>query len=211
MILTVPTPKRESNTLVQRLERFLDRGGRAPRLVVVHRLDRETSGLLVFARDRRTGEGLMAQFREHSPERVYHALVRGHLSRDEGTFDTHLVTGKSLTRYSTRQPDTGERAITHFRVEARLDDASLVAARLETGRRNQIRAHFAEAGHPVLGDQRYRAAAARHPRWPHARLALHAGSLAFRHPVTHELLRFETPLPREFLAFLRGGAKPGKA
>lgn len=211
MLLTVPTPKGEQNTLVQRLERFLDRGGRGPRLTVVHRLDRETSGLLAFGRDRRSGEDLVAQFRAHTPERVYHALVRGLLSRDEGTFDTQLLTGKSLTRYSTHEPGVGERAVTHYRVEARLDDATLVAARLETGRRNQIRAHFAEAGHPVLGDQRYKPELARHPRWRHSRLALHAGLLALRHPVTHEALRFETPLPREFTAFLRGSPRPGKA
>ena len=211
MVLTVPTPKREPNTLVQRLERFLDRSGRAPRLTVVHRLDRETSGLLVFARDRRSGEDLIAQFREHTPERMYHALVRGRLPLDEGTFDTQLLTGKSLTRYSTREQGVGERAVTHYRVETRLDDACLVAVRLETGRRNQIRAHFAEAGHPVLGDRRYRVESARHPRWPHARLALHAGVLGFRHPLTHEQLRFEAPLPREFAAFLRGSTRPGGA
>lgn len=202
MILTVPTPRGERNTLVQLIERYLDRG-RPHRLAIVHRLDRETSGLLVFAKDRRTGEALQAQFREHRPERLYVALVAGLLERDRGTFESRLETNRGLTRYSSRD-GSGERAVTHYEVEARLSGATRVRARLETGRRNQIRVHFAEARHPVLGDRRYRPDLSAHPSWPHERLALHAAVLGFTHPVTGEALRFESPVPREFGAVVRG-------
>lgn len=208
-ILTVPTARGESNTLVQRLRRHLGRGRPfAPRLTVVHRLDREVSGLLVFARSEATAQALQADFARHRPEREYAALVAGVLPRDAGTFASRLVTGKGLQRFSTERDDIGEEAVTHYRVERRLAAATLVTVRLETGRRNQIRVHFAEAGHPILGETRYRPDLARHPAWSAGRLALHARLLAFVHPTTGQALRFESPLPSEFVAFLRR-AQPG--
>ena len=203
MVLTVPTPRGERNTMVQLVERYLERRGSRRPLTVVHRLDRETSGLLVLAKDRASGEKLERQFRAHSPERVYRAIVAGTLARDHGTFDSFLATSKSLTRFSTEDRASGERAITHYESEEKLRGATLIMARLETGRRNQIRAHFAEAGHPVLGDRRYRPELARHAGWTYPRLALHAATLGFVHPSTGESLRFDSPLPREFTAFLR--------
>ena len=100
--------------------------------------------------------------------------------------------------------DKGELAITHYKVQHRFQDATLVSVRLETGRRNQIRVHLAEHGHPVLGDQRYQPEQAAHTRWPYKRLALHARVLGFVHPVTGEKLRFEAALPPEFDKFSRG-------
>jgi 23S rRNA pseudouridine1911/1915/1917 synthase len=112
-----------------------------------------------------------------------------------------------LNRFSTDDESIGQLAITHYRVVAHLDGATVVQVRLETGRRNQIRVHFAEAGHPVLGDPRYEAELARHPRWPHQRLALHARLLGFEHPVTGQALRLESPLPAEFERFLKASAR----
>jgi 23S rRNA pseudouridine1911/1915/1917 synthase len=97
----------------------------------------------------------------------------------------------------------GELAITHYRVITRYSDSTLVAVNLETGRRNQIRVHFAEMGHPILGDVRYEKDRAFHPNWPYKRLALHARMLGFSHPVTRRELRFETELPEEFKKFSR--------
>jgi len=152
-ILTVPTDRGEGNTLVQRLRRHLA-GGRslAPRLTVVHRLDRDVSGLLVFARSAPAAAALQADFARHRPEREYVALVAGALPLDSGTFASRLVTGKGLQRFSTERDGVGEEAVTHYRVERRLGSATLVRVRLQTGRRNQIRVHFAEAGHPILGE-----------------------------------------------------------
>lgn len=203
-VLTVPTDRGEEGALVHALGDYLGRGRTRRRVEVVQRLDREASGLLVFAKDPDTERRLREQFEARKPEREYVALVAGAPAIAEGTFRSRLATGLGLRRYSTRGA-RGEEAVTHYRVERALAGASLVRVRLETGRRNQIRVHFAEAGHPVLGDRRYAPERARHPRWPYRRLALHASVLGFRHPVTAEPLRFESPLTRAFREFLGGG------
>jgi len=187
--------------------RYLNRRGHRGQAAVVHRLDRGTSGLLVFGKNPRIGRELQAQFRVRKAEREYAAIVAGSLERNEGTFASRLGTTTSLRRYSVRpsrdgQGEEGESAVTHFRVERKLREATYVRVRLETGRRNQIRVHFAEAGHPVLGDERYHAGVARHPAWTANRLALHAAILGFEHPHSRERLRFESPLPPEFERFL---------
>jgi 23S rRNA pseudouridine1911/1915/1917 synthase len=201
-VLTVPTDRGETNTLLDALSRSLQRRGHRGRLTVVHRLDWGTSGLLVFGKNPRLARELQAQFRVRKAERKYAAIVAGRVECQAGTFDTRLGTTQSLRRYSVRQDGAGERAVTHYRVARRLGDATYVRVTLETGRRNQIRVHFSEAGHPVLGDERYAVDAARHPGWRHKRLALHASVLGFEHPRTHERLRFESPLPIEFETFL---------
>lgn len=199
-ILTVPTDHGEKNTLLGALNVYLSR--RRGRAAVVHRLDRGTSGLLVFAKNARIANELIAQFRVHKAEREYAAIVAGKLSAPTGTFHTRMGTTKSLQRYSTEDEEEGEIAITHYRVERELSGATYVRVRLETGRRNQIRVHFADAGHPVLGDERYRTDRSYHPGWRANRLALHAAILGFDHPRTKEALRFESPLPDEFERFL---------
>jgi 23S rRNA pseudouridine1911/1915/1917 synthase len=133
------------------------------------------------------------------------AITAGVLDQDEGTFESLLATDRDLNRFSTEDAEIGQRAVTHFRVMKRLTDATLVRVWLETGRRNQIRVHFAEAGHPVLGDPRYEPRRAAHPRWRSKRLALHARQLGFDHPVTGKHLRFVSPLPVEMERFLRQG------
>lgn len=202
MVLTQPTERGESNTLLDLLGRYLARGGGRQRPLLVHRLDRETSGLLVVAKTPRAAEGLERQFRAHTAEREYLAILAGSLKRADGTIESLLATNQGLTRYSTEDERSGERAITHFEVRGRKHGATTVRVWLETGRRNQIRVHFAEAGHPVLGDRRYRPETARHPLWPHARLALHAAVLGLAHPVTGRALRWESPPPAAFRPFL---------
>jgi 23S rRNA pseudouridine1911/1915/1917 synthase len=183
--------------------RLLQRRGHRARLSVVHRLDRGTSGLLVFGKNPRVARELIAQFRVHKAEREYGAFVAGRVTSDAGTFESRLGTTRSLRRYSVEAKQSGgERAVTHYRVEERFAEATFVRVTLETGKRNQIRVHFAEAGHPVLGDERYGVDVARNAAWRYKRLALHAMSLGFEHPRTRERLRFESPLPSEFESFL---------
>lgn len=181
------TPAYGGACLVDLLEAHLDRErfGRH-RLAVIHRLDRETSGLLVFSRSPRVTARLAAQFAGHRVEREYVAVVAGALATDSGTIC---------------EPLEGKRAVTHFTVLARRDDATTLAVRLETGRRNQIRRHFAARGHPVIGDTRFDALRAPHPAWPLTRIALHARVLGFQHPITKEVLRFEAPVPPPFAVF----------
>ncbi len=199
-ILTVPTELQEERTLVDEVTRYL---GDHTRALVVHRLDRETSGLLVFAKQSNIAGALQDQLRLRAPDRVYLALVAGVMKDDSGQYESYLATSKRLSRYSVQNPDGGEHAITHFAVDERLADTTLVRVKLDTGRRNQIRVHLAEADHPIIGDRRYRPNVSKHPDWPHTRLALHAHILGFQHPISGEDLRFVSEMPRTFQTFVK--------
>lgn len=202
-VLTVPTDHGESNTLIDAVTRYLSHQRRQPKAHAVHRLDRGTSGLLVFGKSRAIADQLQDQFRQRKPEREYVALVIGTVSPPAGTFESRLSTNQRLQRFSSGDWDEdSEHAITHYRTERTVNGATLVRVNLETGRRNQIRVHFSEAGHPVLGDPRYESAKAQHKLWIASRIALHAAILGFVHPVSKKPLRFESPLPVEFVRFL---------
>jgi len=208
-VLTVPTERDEASALVHALSRYLSRGPRITRrAALVHRLDRDTSGLLVFAKRREVADALKNQFRDRKPEREYLAILAGHLERKRGTIEGYLATDPRLNQYTTPHAERGKLAVTHYEVLQEVPRASLVRVRLETGRRNQIRVHFAERGHPVLGDVRYEPERATHPRWTWRRLALHAGVLGFTHPETGRKVRFESPPPEEFGRFLGAAREP---
>lgn len=201
--LTVPSPKRERNTLIQRVADYLSRRqrGRQARVWAVHRLDRNVSGVIVFARTPDVVSALRQTFADHKPERTYLAIVAGVMADNSGEFRSQLGPGEGLRVRSLPDGETGQLAVTRYRVERRWPDATLVQVQLETGRRNQIRVHFSEAGHPVLGDTLYAPERARHDRWPYPRLALHAEHLTFVHPVTGETCEFQVPWPEEFEEF----------
>lgn len=196
-VLTVPTPRRERNTLVQLVSNALRR-----EVHVVHRLDRDTSGLLVFAKSERAARTLMDRWREDH-ERIYAAIVHGVVKRDESVIESRLTTTRNLDRRSTRAHEQGgEDARTKYKVVTRVKDATLLDVELDTGRRNQIRVHMAELGHPILGDDRYARGARPHPEWREARLALHARLLVLVQPRTRERLKLESPLPEAFTRFM---------
>jgi 23S rRNA pseudouridine1911/1915/1917 synthase len=202
-LLTVPTPKREGNTLIGNVNRWLERQQPGVQAYCVHRLDRGVSGLLIFAKSLEMAHALRSQFQARKPHRKYAAIVAGQVSATSGTFRSYLKTDEALNRYSTNDPEGGELAITHYEVREQFADAAIVSVQLETGRRNQIRVHFAEAGHPILGDPRYRSREAQHRYWPYSRLGLHAESLGLIHPVTGEPLQYVAPWPQEFRDFRR--------
>ena len=194
-LLSVPTPLREKeDSLVERLlESERERGVRNPALYALNRLDRDTSGLLLFARSRRAFEGLEPQFKTRTIERLYTAVATGAVEPDQGRFESRLVEDpRNLRMHSTRRPGEGKEAITEYRVTERLSGATVLAVRLRTGRRNQIRVHLAEAGHPLVGDRQYGK-----PSRLIGRTALHARSLRFIHPVTGKTVAFESTLPRD--------------
>ena len=148
-------------------------------------------------------EVLHEQFAARKPEREYQAILSGNVVQDAGRFESYLATGKNLSRYSTHNDRRGELAITHYRVLGRPPGFTHVAVRLETGRRNQIRVHCAEVGHPVLGDPRYRADLACGSFWRFKRMALHAATLGFEHPKSRTMMQFESKLPIEMQEFLK--------
>jgi 23S rRNA pseudouridine1911/1915/1917 synthase len=183
-----------------------------PRLRIVQRLDKETSGLVVFARTVDAERGLGMQFRKHTVTRRYLAVVPGIATAQ--TIRSVLVPDRGDGRRgSTTMPRTGKEAITHITVEETLPGYTLLSCRLETGRTHQIRIHLAELGHPVCGESVYNRrvhaeAAADESGAP--RLALHAAELGFVHPITEEAMHWEMPPPadlREFLDKLRGGPR----
>ena len=190
------------------LLRRVDRSGRDAKLGVVHRLDKETSGLMVFARSAQAQRSLAALFRAHDMERVYHAIVHGALEarriesafvldRGDGLRGSHGL----FRRSSGPPPAAARRAVTHVAPVERLARATLVECRLETGRQHQIRIHLAEMGHPVLGERVYIRDYAG-PRIEAPRVMLHARTLGFIHPRTGEKLAFERDPPADFAAML---------
>jgi 23S rRNA pseudouridine1911/1915/1917 synthase len=179
-------------------------GARRPRLRVVHRLDKETSGLVVFARTVLAERGLGKQFHAHTVTRRYLAVVPGFVPPQR--IATFLVRDRGDGRRgSTAVPGMGKEAVTHVEVVERLPGYTLLACRLETGRTHQIRIHLAELGHPVCGEKVYnrRPGEAERPDASGApRLALHAAELGFLHPVTREPLHWAMPLPADLQTFL---------
>ena len=160
---------------------------------VVHRLDRDTSGLMVYAKDMDTEQILEHAWHEIVYDRRYVAVLSGEVIEDDGTIQNWLKDNKAYITFSSPVDNGGKYAITHFHVLARTTDHSLVEFKLETGRKNQIRVHAADMGHPVCGDPKYG-----NGDDPLHRLCLHAWLLCFEHPVTHQPMEFETPVPSAF-------------
>jgi len=204
-LLTVPTEAREKDTLWTRAIHYLQhRYGGRPYAGIVHRLDRETSGALVFARNRKALHALQELFRRHAIDREYEALVEGSLP-ERGTFDADLVRTPGLRRSVARPGQEGRRAVTRFETIERLPRATHVRVRPETGRTHQIRVHFAAAGHAIVGDRVY--GPPEQARRRVGRQLLHARRLGFSHPRSEEPVAAESPLPadfREALILLRG-------
>ena len=190
--------------------------GRLPRIRPVHRLDRETSGLLVFARTVLAERNLGQQFRLHTTQRRYLAVAQGDVAAQ--TISSRLVRDRGDGRRgSTPNPKLGKPAVTHVRPLERIGAYTLLECRLETGRTHQIRIHLAESGHPLCGEKVYNQPLHGEPQLDPSgapRVALHAAELAFQHPVTGQLLQFEMPLPDDLTDFLhrlrRETRRPGK-
>jgi 23S rRNA pseudouridine1911/1915/1917 synthase len=160
---------------------------------VVHRLDRDTSGLMVYAKDMETEQILEHNWHDIVYDRRYVAVVSGEMEKDEGTIENWLKDNKAYITYSSPVDNGGKLAITHYHVLDRTTDHSLVEFKLETGRKNQIRVHAADMGHPVCGDTKYG-----NGDDPLHRLCLHAWLLCFTHPVTGEPMEFDTIVPTSF-------------
>lgn len=217
-LLTLPTALNEPDTLATRVERYLQlRHGGRPALGVIHRLDKETSGAIAFAKGAEALQAFQELFRKHAIERRYLAVVEGSPRRTAGTIDHPLVIHADTTRHRVaRTPGEGIRAVTHYEVVERFGPvATLLACWLETGRTHQIRLHLASIGHPVVGDTRYRPKHQPKTKARFHRQALHAQTLGFVHPVTGRTVHVEAPLPDDLNALLLdlrsrfGVANPG--
>ena len=175
------------------LDDYFHKSRQKCRAHVVHRLDRDTSGLMVYAKDMETEQILEHNWHDIVYDRRYVAVVSGEMEQDNGTIANWLKDNKAYVTYSSPVDNGGKYAVTHFFTLDRTTDYSLVEYKLETGRKNQIRVHSAVLGHPVCGDVKYG-----YGNDPLHRLGLHAFLLCFTHPVTHERMEFETPIPTQF-------------
>lgn len=175
------------------LDDYLHKSRQKCSIHVVHRLDRDTSGLMIYAKDYETELVLERNWHNIVYDRRYVAVVSGEIVEDGGTISSWLKDNKAYITYSSQTDNGGKFAVTHFNVLARTTEHTLVEFKLETGRKNQIRVHSADIGHPVCGDTKYG-----NGDNPLLRLCLHAYILCFYHPVTGERLEFETPIPASF-------------
>jgi 23S rRNA pseudouridine1911/1915/1917 synthase len=175
------------------LNRYLEKGGGRNTSHIVHRLDRDTSGLMVYAKDVQTQQTFVDGWQELVADRRYIALVEGVFEKPQGCVRSWLTEDKRFITHSSPIDNGGKYAVTHYNVLTSSNGYSLVECVLETGRKNQIRVHMAELGHPVVGDAKYGS-----KNDSMRRLGLHAYMLCFTHPVTGKRLRFETPVPACF-------------
>jgi 23S rRNA pseudouridine1911/1915/1917 synthase len=191
--LSIATEKQKLHNAYSILSDHIKKADPRNRLFVVHRLDRETSGLMMFAKSERVQKLLQESWNATIKERTYLAVTEGLVKETEGVIESYLVENKALTVYSTNNPNLGKHAITHYETMKSTEFNSLLKVNLETGRKNQIRVHMKDIGCPIVGDEKYGAKTD-----PIGRLGLHAWVLSFIHPITNENMFFETAIPTKF-------------
>lgn len=201
-LLSVPTPGADGPALPEALAR------QGIHVLPVHRLDREVSGAVLFAKDEDTRERLDALFRERSIQKTYWALAQGRVRPREGAFHFPILEDGAWARVSSR----GKQSTTRYKTLAELPETTIVEIELVTGRYNQIRIHFAHAGFPLVGERKYARGKDSPVRVPSRRIALHAWRIVFTHPHSGALLEVEAPLPSDLIDLVevastqRGGA-----
>ncbi|MGV3631521.1 MAG: RluA family pseudouridine synthase [Bacteroidota bacterium] len=189
-LLTISTEKVKTKTLYHTLSLHVKREDPNNKIFVVHRLDRETSGLLVFAKSEQMKLRLQKNWNDEIKERTYIAVVEGRVKEKEKTILSYLKESKALKVHSSQNPTYGQEAVTHYKLLEYRNNSSVLEVNLDTGRKNQIRVHMQEIGHPIVGDKKYGAKTVLA-----GRIALHAMTLSFKHPRTGEVLRFSSKSP----------------
>ncbi|ULO06378.1 RluA family pseudouridine synthase [Paenibacillus sp. 19GGS1-52] len=205
-LLSIATAEESELTAYYQLMEHVRLTNSKNRIFVVHRLDRDTSGLMMFAKSEAIQQTLQNNWKETVKERSYVALVEGAVKRPEGTISSWLKETSTLKMYSSPHEGDGQHAITHYKLIQMNRHFSLLEVHLETGRKNQIRVHMADIGHPIAGDKKYGAETK-----TVGRLGLHARVLSFIHPTTGKLLTFESPIPKTFLKYTAPSTTPAPA
>lgn len=189
---------RKEETAYGILKDYVKNVNPANKIFVVHRLDRGTSGLMMFAKSVQAQEAMQHNWKNMVIDRRYVALLEGIVETDSGTIRSNLGETSRFEVYSSAEEGTGKPAVTRYEVIRRSHGYTLAEFSLDTGRKNQIRVHARDLGHPIVGDRKYGAKAS-----PLNRIALHAKSLKFAHPITRKLMSFELPVPQRFLSMMR--------
>jgi 23S rRNA pseudouridine1911/1915/1917 synthase len=197
-MLSIATVSEKEKTAYSMLSTHVKKQHPDNKIFVVHRLDRETSGLMIFAKSEKVQKLFQADWYNTVTERTYVAVTEGSVIESEGVITSYLKESKALIVYSSQNPAYGEKAVTHFTTLKINNSYSLLKINPETGRKNQIRVHMRDLGHSIVGDRKYGSTIN-----PIGRLGLHAMVLSFVHPVSKEELHFETKIPQKFLKLFR--------
>jgi len=193
-MLSISTDKERERTAYHIITDYVKFKNDAARIFIVHRLDRDTSGIMLFAKNEQMKQKLQENWESLVSYRGYVAVVEGMLEKPEGQIVSWLKQTRTLVVYSSKLSGDGKKAVTNYKTITSGGAYSLLQISLETGRKNQIRVHMKEMGHPIAGDKKYGAAAN-----PLNRLALHANCLALTNPISGESMRFESDIPSGFL------------
>ena len=198
-LLSVASDNEKGSTAYRMLSDYVQQKDKHNRIFVVHRLDEDTSGVLMVAKNPEIKEALQAKWNEIVSKRGYYAIVEGKMEKKSGTIKSYLKKNSQNMMYSSKKAGDGQFAITHYRVMKENDDYSLLDVNIDTGRKNQIRVHLGEAGHYIIGDDKYG-----EPSNPIKRLGLHAYELDLTYPFTNKLMKFKAPMPKEFESLFSG-------
>jgi 23S rRNA pseudouridine1911/1915/1917 synthase len=193
-VLSIATEKQKENTAYSILSQHVKQEDPSNRIFVVHRLDKDTSGIMMYAKSQEIQKKIQAEWNENILERTYLAVIAGKVTPPSGVVTSYLVESKALIVYSSQNAEMGQKAVTHYETFKKSKHFCLLKVNLETGRKNQIRVHMQDLGHPIVGDQKYGSTSN-----PIKRLGLHAWVLAFKHPISLKTMRFETEIPKIFL------------
>ncbi|GAB3558599.1 RluA family pseudouridine synthase [Spirosoma fluminis] len=197
-LLSMATDKERDRTAYGILSDYVKKENPKHKIFIIHRLDRETSGVMMFAKSEKVQRLMQESWNATTKQRTYVALVEGVPQPPQGTVSSYLRESKALIVYSSQNPELGQFSITNYNVLKANDHFALLNLELETGRKNQIRVHMQDIGHPVVGDAKYGATSD-----PIGRLGLHAEVLAFEHPITGEPMQFSAPVPKSFLSVFK--------
>ncbi|MFD1850623.1 RluA family pseudouridine synthase [Oceanobacillus bengalensis] len=192
-LLTIATEKEKKLTAHHQLMEHVRRANPANRIFVVHRLDKDTSGVMMFAKSEKVKRKLQDNWKQMVKERTYVALVEGNVQQQQGVMKTYLKESKTHMMYSSPDRNDGQLAITHYKKIQSNKNFSLLELQLETGRKNQIRVHMQDLGHSIVGDKKYGS-----KQNPIGRLGLHASVLSFEHPFNGRLMLFKADIPKSF-------------
>ncbi len=197
-LLSIGSEKEKRQTVYRIITNHIQQENPVARLFVIHRLDREASGLMVFAKNKQTQVDLKDSWQTTSSKNLYLAITEGTIEKDSDTITSYLTESKALIVYSGNNPKHGKKAITNYNVVKKNEFFTLLEATLETERKNQVRVHLKSIGHPIIGDKKYES-----KQNPLNRTALHLRQLKFIHPATNEKMEFETKVPDDFLKLFR--------
>lgn len=197
-LLSMGTDRVKDGTVYSLMRAYVKTHDPRMHVFIIHRLDRDTSGLMMLAKSIEAKEALQHNWNNMVLSRKYVAVLEGELETDEGVVKSYLAENSKFEVYSTNDPNEGQLAITNYKVLRRGRGMTLVEVELDTGRKNQIRVHMKDLGHPIVGDRKYGAKPS-----PIHRLALHAQTLRFVHPITRKDMKFETPIPSKFVGLVK--------